>query len=77
MQDILTFVNELQDLYEQQSYGFKALIKPPKTVLAKDFEQYVVQLSRYLDNVVAATEVEQQLSKFVSDFALAYDGGML
>lgn len=77
MQDILTFVNELQKLYEQQSDNFKALIKPPKNVLAKDFERYVVQLSRYLDNVIEPTEVEQQLYKFVSDFALAYDGGML
>ena len=58
MQDILTFVNELQDLYEQQSDNFKALIKPPKIVQAKDFERYVIQLWRYLDNVGDATEVE-------------------
>lgn len=77
MQDILTFVNGLQDLYEQQSNNFKALIKPPKHVLAKDFERYVIQLWRYLDNVGDATEVEEQLFKFVSDFVVDYDGAYL
>ena len=72
--DILSFVNELQQLYSEQSEEFKALIKPPKHVLAKDFERYVIQLWRYLDTIGDATEAEERLYKFVSDFMIDYDG---
>lgn len=77
MMDILTFVNGLQDLYEQQSDNLKALIKPPRVVQAKDFERYVIQLWRYLDNIGDATESEEQLYKFVSEFVADYDGSYL
>lgn len=77
MMDILTFVNELGKLYEQQSDEFKALIKPPKHVLAKDFERYVIQLWRYLDSIGDATESEERLYKFVSEFVADYDGSYL
>lgn len=77
MQDILTFVNDLDKLYLQQSDDFKALIKPPRVVQAKDFERYVIQLWRYLDNVGDATEAEERLYKLVSDFVVDYDGAYL
>lgn len=77
MMDILSFVNELQKLYLEQSDEFKALIKPPKIVQAKDFERYVIQLWRYLDGIHARTEVEESLYKFVSAFMVDYDGSYL
>lgn len=77
MMDILSFVNGLQDLYLEQSDQFKAMIKPPKNVLAKDFERYVIHLWRYLDSIVDATDAEEQLYKFVSDFMADYDGSYL
>lgn len=77
MMDILSFVNELQDLYLEQSDNFKALVKPPRHVLAKDFERYVIQLWRYLDTIGDATDVEEQLYKFVSEFVADYDGSYL
>lgn len=77
MMDILSFVNGLQDLYLEQSDDFKALVKPPKHVQAVHFERYVIQLWRYLDNIGDATEVEEQLYKFVSDFMVDYDGSYL
>lgn len=77
MMDILTFVNELQKLYQQQSDDFKAMIKPPKNVLAKDFERYVIHLWRYLDSIGDATDAEKTLYKFVSEFVVDYDGAYL
>ena len=77
MQDIFTFVNGLQDLYLEQSDDFKALVKPPKNVLAKDFERYVIQLWRYLDTIGDATEAEKTLYKLVNDFVADYDGAYL
>lgn len=77
MMDILSFVNELDELYLQQSDDFKALVKPPKNVLAKDFERYVIQLWRYLDSIGDATEVEEQLYKLLSDFMVDYDGAYM
>ena len=77
MMDILSFVNELQKLYLQQSEEFKALVKPPKNVLAKDFERYVIQLWRYLDTIGDATDAEERLYKFVSDFVVDYDGAYM
>ena len=77
MMDILSFVNDLQKLYLQQSEEFKALIKPPKHVLAKDFERYVIQLYKYLDGIHARTDAENTLYKFVSDFVVDYDGAYL
>lgn len=77
MLDILSFVNELQKQYSEQSEEFKALIKPPKHVQAKDFERYVIQLWRYLDNIGDATEAEESLYRFVSDFVTDYDGAYL
>lgn len=72
--DIFTFVNDLQKLYLQQSDDFKAMIKPPKHLLAKDFERYVIQLWRYLDGIHARTEAEESLYKLLSDFMADYDG---
>lgn len=77
MQDILTFVNDLDKLYLQQSDDFKAMIKPPKVVLAKDFERYVINLYRYLDGEADRTEVEEQLYKLLSDFVADYDGAYM
>lgn len=77
MQDILTFVTDLDKLYSEQSEEFKAMIKPPKVVLAKDFERYVIQLWRYLDSIGDATEAEERLYKLVSDFMVDYDGSYL
>ncbi len=77
MMDILTFVNELQKLYLQQSDQFKALVKPPRLVQAKDFERYVIQLWRYLDSIGDATEAEEQLYKFLSDFMVDYNGAYM
>lgn len=77
MQDILTFVNDLENLYLEQSEEFKAMIKPPKHVQAKDFERYVIQLWRYLDSIGDATDAEKTLYKFVSDFVADYDGAYL
>lgn len=77
MMDILSFVTDLQKLYSEQSEEFKALIKPPKHVSAKDFERYVIHLWRYLDSIGDATEAEEQLYKFVSEFVADYDGAYL
>lgn len=77
MQDILTFVNDLENLYLEQSEEFKALIKPPKHVLAKDFERYVINLYTYLDGIYDSTDAEKQLYKFLSDFVADYDGAYM
>lgn len=79
MQDILSFVTDLENLYLEQSDDFKALVKPPRVVQAKDFERYVIQLWRYLDSIGDATEAEAEktLYKFVSDFVADYDGAYL
>lgn len=77
MQDILSFVTDLQKLYLQQSDDFKALVKPPRIVQAKDFERYVIELYRYLDGIGDATDAEKTLYKFVSDFVADYDGAYL
>ena len=75
--DIFTFVNELDKLYLEQSDDFKALVKPPKNVLAKDFERYVINLYRYLDGESDRAEVEERLYKLLSDFVVDYDGAYL
>lgn len=77
MMDILSFITDLQNLYLEQSDDFKALVKPPNHVLAKDFERYVIHLWRYLDTIGDATEVEERLYKLVSDFVVDYDGAYL
>lgn len=77
MQDILSFVTDLQKLYLQQSDDFKALVKPPKNVLAKDFERYTVNLWRYLDGEADRTEAENTLYKLLSDFMADYDGAYI
>lgn len=77
MQDILTFVNDLQKLYLQQSDQFKALVKPPKHVQAVNFERYVIELYKYLDGESDRAEAEERLYKFVSDFVADYDGAYL
>lgn len=77
MMDIFTFVNELDKLYLEQSDDFKALVKPPKNVLAKDFERYVINLYRYLDGESDRAEVEERLYKLLSDFVVDYDGAYL
>lgn len=77
MMDILSFVNELGKLYSEQSDDFKAIIKPPKHVLAVNFERYVINLYTYLDGIHYRTEAEERLYKFVSDFVADYDGAYL
>lgn len=77
MMDILTFVNELQKRYEQQSDDFKALVQDPKRVQAVNFERYTVNLWRYLDGEADRTEAENTLYKLVSDFVADYDGAYL
>lgn len=77
MMDILTFVNELQDLYSEQSDNFKALVKPPRIVLAKDFERYVINLYTYLDGESDRTDAEKALYKLVYSFVADYDGAYL
>ena len=74
MQDILTFVNDLQALYEQQADEFRAMIKPPKHVQARDFERYVIELYRYLDKIDRTEQQQQALFKLVSDFVTDYNG---
>lgn len=77
MQDILSFVTDLENLYLQQSDDFKAMIKPPKHVQARHFERYVIELWRYLDSIGDATEAEERLFKFVSEFVVDYDGAYM
>lgn len=74
MQDILSFVNDLQAAYEQQSDEFKAIIKPPKIVQAVNFERYVIELYKYLNGKQHLTEQEKTLFKLVSAFMVDYDG---
>lgn len=74
MQDILSFVNDLQAAYEQQSDELKALIKPPKLVQARNFERYVINLYKYLDSKQHLTEQQQALFKLVNAFMVDYDG---
>lgn len=77
MLDILSFVNELEKLYLEQSEEFKALIKPPKHVQARHFERYVINLYKYLGGIHVRTEAEESLYRFVSDFVVDYDGAYL
>lgn len=77
MMDILSFVNDLDKLYSEQSEEFKALVKPPRVVQAKDFERYVIHLWRYLDTIGDATDAEKTLYKLLSDFVTDYDGAYL
>lgn len=77
MMDILSFVNGLQDLYLEQSDDFKALVKPPRIVQAKDFERYVINLYRYLDGESDRAEAENTLYEFLSAFMVDYDGAYL
>lgn len=77
MQDILTFVNGLQDLYEQQADEFRAMIKPPKLVQARHFERYIIELYKYLDGKQHLTEQEKTLFKLVSAFMVDYDGAYM
>lgn len=74
MMDILTFVNELQKRYEQQSDDFKALVQDPKRVQAVNFERYTVNLWRYLDGKADRTDEENTLYKFVCAFIVDYNG---
>lgn len=74
MMDILTFVNELQKRYEQQSDDFKALVQDPKRVQAVNFERYTVNLWRYLDGEADRTDAEKTLYKLVSAFMADYNG---
>ena len=74
MMDILTFVNELQKRYEQQSDDFKALVQDPKRVQAVNFERYTVNLWRYLDGKTDRTDEENTLYKFVCAFIVDYNG---
>lgn len=77
MQSILTFVNELQAAYERQSDQFRAMIKPPKHVQARNFERYVIELYRYLDSKQHLTDQEKTLHKLVSDFVADYNGAYM
>lgn len=77
MQTILTFVTDLQAAYEQQTDGFKSMIKPPRLVQAKDFERYVIQLYKYLDSKQHLTEQQQALFKLVNAFMVDYDGAYM
>lgn len=74
MMDILTFINELQKLYLEQSDEFQSLIKPPKHVQARHFERYVINLYKYLDNKTDRTDDEEPLYEFLSAFMVDYDG---
>lgn len=77
MQTILTFVNDLQAAYEQQTDEFRAMIKPPKTVQARNFERYVINLYKHLDGKQHLTDQEKTLFKLVSAFIADYDGAYL
>lgn len=77
MQDILSFVTDLQTLYERQTDEFRAMIKPPKHILAKDFERYVIELYKYLDSKQHLTDQEKTLYKLVNEFVADYDGAYL
>lgn len=76
MQDILTFVNDLQALYERQSDEFKAIVQDPKRVQARQFERYVIELYRYL-NKIDRTDQQQALFKLVNEFVADYDGAYM
>lgn len=76
MQSILTFVNDLQAAYERQSDQFKALIKPPRVVQARNFERYVIELYRYL-NKIDRTDQQQALFKLVNEFVADYNGAYM
>lgn len=77
MQDILTFVTDLQAAYQQQADEFKAMIKPPRIVPAGQFERYVIELYKYLDGKQHLTDQEKTLYKLVSDFVTDYNGAYM
>lgn len=77
MQTILTFVTELQAAYEQQTDEFKAIIKPPRLVQARNFERYVIELYKHLNGKTDRTEQQQALFKLVREFVADYDGAYL
>ena len=77
MQDILTFVTDLQAAYEQQADEFRAMIKPPRIVQAGQFERYVIELYRYLNGKQHLTEQQQALFKLVHSFIADYDGAYM
>lgn len=74
MQDILSFISDLQTAYEQQTKEFKAMIKPPRLVQAVNFERYVIELYKYLNVKQHLTEQEKTLYKLVSAFMIDYNG---
>lgn len=77
MQDILSFVTDLQAAYERQSDEFKAIVQDPKRVQARNFERYVIELYRYLDSKQHLTEQEKTLYKLVNEFVADYNGAYL
>lgn len=77
MQDILSFVTDLQAAYERQTDEFKAMIKPPRIVQARQFERYVIELYRYLNGKQHLTDQEKTLYKLVNEFVADYNGAYL
>lgn len=77
MQDILSFVTDLQAAYERQSDEFRAMIKPPRIVPARNFERYVIELYRYLDKIDRTDQQQQALYKLVNEFVADYNGAYL
>lgn len=77
MQSILTFVNDLQAAYEQQTEEFKGMIKPPRLVQARNFERYVIELYKYLDGKQHLNEQQQALFKLVNEFVADYNGAYM
>lgn len=77
MQDILTFITDLENLYLEQSEEFEALIKPPKYVQARYFERYVINLYKYLDGKSDRTNAENTLYEFLRAFMVDYDGAYM
>lgn len=76
MQDILSFVTDLQAAYQQQADEFKAIVQEPKRVQARNFERYVIELYKYLDKT-DRTDAEKALYKLVYSFVADYDGAYL
>lgn len=76
MQDILSFVTDLQAAYEQQADQFKALVQDPKRVQARNFERYVIELYKYLDKI-DRTDKQQALFKLVNEFVTDYNGAYM
>ena len=71
---IVTFVEQLQRVYNKQSEEFKKAVQAPKDVKAQSFERYVVSLFEGLRSEKERTKEQDLLYIILLMFIIDYDG---